>query len=198
MNAVESVGYLASLLVFFSFWMKTMIPLRLVAITSNVAFMTYGFLGSLQPVFLLHAVLLPVNVHRLLEIRRMTRTVEEAAAGELDFSVLVPYMTRLKLSKGEVLFNKDEEADKFYYVASGEIYLKELGKSVTGNELLGEIAVLSPEGKRTATATCTTDCELYSLDEYKIKELYYQNPAFGFALLRLITQRLIENSRPAG
>ena len=39
---VDGIGYCASLLVFCSFYMKTMIPLRGVAIASNIAFMTYG------------------------------------------------------------------------------------------------------------------------------------------------------------
>ncbi|HSP94384.1 MAG TPA: hypothetical protein VLU06_07520, partial [Thermoanaerobaculia bacterium] len=57
---VDAVGYVASLLVFCTFYMKTMIPLRSVAIASNVAFMTYGFAGRLYPVLVLHSVLLPL------------------------------------------------------------------------------------------------------------------------------------------
>jgi hypothetical protein len=48
---VEVTGYLAPLLVFCTFYMKTMIPLRCVAIASNVVFMTYGLAGGLYPVF---------------------------------------------------------------------------------------------------------------------------------------------------
>ena len=40
----EPLGYLASTLVFATFWMRTMLPLRLVAIASNVAFAGYGWL----------------------------------------------------------------------------------------------------------------------------------------------------------
>ena len=59
LNPVELIGYLASLLVFSTFYMKTMIPLRSVAIASNVAFITYGYLAGIYPVFFLHMVLLP-------------------------------------------------------------------------------------------------------------------------------------------
>jgi hypothetical protein len=38
----DAVGYVASVLVFSAFCMKDMIPLRLVAVCSNVAFLTYG------------------------------------------------------------------------------------------------------------------------------------------------------------
>ena len=40
----EPLGYIASALVFATFWMQTMLPLRVVAIASNVAFAGYGWL----------------------------------------------------------------------------------------------------------------------------------------------------------
>jgi hypothetical protein len=45
--------------------MKRMVPLRVVAICSNVAFFTYGLLLHLMPILLLHALLMPINVVRL-------------------------------------------------------------------------------------------------------------------------------------
>src|SRR5882672_11089811 len=64
-NWILLIGYAASLLVFSTFYMKTMIPLRCVAVASNIAFLTYGYLAGLYPVFLLHTVLLPLNMLRL-------------------------------------------------------------------------------------------------------------------------------------
>jgi len=61
----NSVGYLASGLVLAAFCMKEMIPLRLVAVCSNVAFLIYGLALGLAPVWLLHAILLPINCWRL-------------------------------------------------------------------------------------------------------------------------------------
>ena len=67
MNAFEPIGYLASLLVLATFCMRGMVALRLLAITSNVAFIAYGALADIHPVLLLHVVLLPVNVLRIAE-----------------------------------------------------------------------------------------------------------------------------------
>ena len=39
---LEFVGYVAAGLVFATFYMKTMIPLRVVGISSNVTFMVYA------------------------------------------------------------------------------------------------------------------------------------------------------------
>jgi hypothetical protein len=69
MSAIEAIGYLASALVLATFCMREMVPLRCMAIASNLAFIAYGLLGDLAPVLALHLLLLPVNVLRLLRRR---------------------------------------------------------------------------------------------------------------------------------
>lgn len=64
MNFPEIFGYIASGLVLATFSMRTMIPLRLLGIASNVAFILYGFLAGLPPVLILHLILLPLNIYR--------------------------------------------------------------------------------------------------------------------------------------
>ena len=68
MDLGELFGYLASLLVFIAFYMRCMLPLRIVAIASNVAFISYAWIDGLTPILLLHGALLPLNVLRLLEL----------------------------------------------------------------------------------------------------------------------------------
>jgi hypothetical protein len=45
--------------------MKAMIPLRVLAVCSNFVFLAYGLGMHLAPVYVLHAILLPMNVWRL-------------------------------------------------------------------------------------------------------------------------------------
>ena len=73
MDAPELIGYLASLLVLVTFCMSGMVALRAVAIASNVAFIGYAALAGISPVLVLHALLLPMNVCRLLEAVRERR-----------------------------------------------------------------------------------------------------------------------------
>jgi hypothetical protein len=61
----ELLGYAASSAVLGSFLMRSMVPLRLVAILSNILFLSYGYLADIHPVFVLHATLLPINIARL-------------------------------------------------------------------------------------------------------------------------------------
>jgi CRP/FNR family cyclic AMP-dependent transcriptional regulator len=55
--------------------MRTMIPLRLIAISSNVAFIVCGFYGGIYPVLVLHVILLPMNIWRTSEMWRLVRNV---------------------------------------------------------------------------------------------------------------------------
>lgn len=83
----EPLGYVASALVFATFWMRTMLPLRLVAIASNFAFIGYGWLLGIKPVLMLHLSLLPMNVYRLVQAQRAARQRRRARAAARAASV---------------------------------------------------------------------------------------------------------------
>src|ERR1700674_2725457 len=106
MNWIEAAGYLASALVLATFCMKTMIPLRYAAICSNVAFIVYSFNDNLYPVLILHAILLPLNVWRAVQLLRLIKRVEAASSGDLSTDWLKPFMKEAHLKAGEILFNK--------------------------------------------------------------------------------------------
>jgi hypothetical protein len=67
--SVNILGYAASCAVLATFLMRTMIPLRVVAILSNVLFLLFGYIEHIYPVFLLHVALLPINSWRLVAMR---------------------------------------------------------------------------------------------------------------------------------
>ena len=78
MQWMEMFGYLGALLTLTTFSMKTMLHLRIVGIVSNLAFITYGVLGHVYPVLLLHLTLLPLNAWRLQQLLRLTRQIRNA------------------------------------------------------------------------------------------------------------------------
>ncbi len=61
----DLLGYIASCAVLATFLMRGMVPLRLVAIISNVLFLAFGYMQHIYPVFFLHMALLPINAWRL-------------------------------------------------------------------------------------------------------------------------------------
>ena len=132
---IELAGYIASALVFLTFYMKTMIPLRVIAILSNVAFMAYGFGGRLYPVFILHAILLPLNCVRLVQMHALIRKVRDASRADLSMEWLVPFMRRRQCAKGEVLLRRGDPAKELYVVLSGSLRLVSVqGRIAFGSE----------------------------------------------------------------
>jgi hypothetical protein len=67
---IDVVGYCAALAVLASFCMSTIVPLRVLAIVSNLLFGLYGLLAHLYPVFFLHSILLPINIFKLARMQR--------------------------------------------------------------------------------------------------------------------------------
>jgi hypothetical protein len=65
--ASELTGFVASALVLMTFTMKDMRLLRITAIFSNIAFIVYAESHQLYPVLVLHIVLLPLNIFRLMQ-----------------------------------------------------------------------------------------------------------------------------------
>jgi CRP/FNR family transcriptional regulator, cyclic AMP receptor protein len=81
MHSCDAIGYLASGLVLAAFGMKDIVRLRIVAIGSNIVFLVYGLSLGLTPVWVLHAILLPLNGWRLAEVLGITERAARSLAG---------------------------------------------------------------------------------------------------------------------
>jgi CRP/FNR family transcriptional regulator, cyclic AMP receptor protein len=194
MNWLNFLGYAASVAVFATFCMKTMIPLRVLAIASNVLFCAYGYFGHIYPVFILHFTLLPINTARLVQIQRLVREIRTARYGEVGIESLLPFMTPRSYRAGDLLIRKGEKADRMFYLADGTIEIMEVGKKMWAGAILGEVGLFARDQRRTASVKCLTDCRIYEVSESKAKELYFQDRRFGFAMLQLIVGRMLENA----
>jgi CRP/FNR family transcriptional regulator, cyclic AMP receptor protein len=186
-------AWVAALLVFSSFFMKTMIPLRVVAISSNVAFMAYallgleyGIFGHVYPILVLHASLLPLNILRLRQIKRLIKAVGQASGGEA-FESLIPYMRSERHRAGERLFSKGDPAETLYLINEGTVVFPEVDKRLSNGGVFGEVGLFAPHGVRSVSAVCDGDCRLYAITKDRVLELYYQNPRFGLFLIRLVS-----------
>ena len=78
MPIIDILGMAGAMLVFASFWMKSTLRLRTVALASNVVFIAYALVASLLPILVLHCALLPLNGVRLWDLlaaRRRARAL---------------------------------------------------------------------------------------------------------------------------
>jgi CRP/FNR family transcriptional regulator, cyclic AMP receptor protein len=194
MDWVETLGFVAAFLMFTTFYMKNMIPLRIIGIASNITFIVYTSFEQIWPVLILHSVLLPMNSLRLVQMLKLIKQVRHAGEGEkISFEFMIPHMKKELLCKGDIVFRRGERADKIYLLQSGSLSIDELDVAIQPGELFGEMGVFASEQVRLATLRCKTDVELLSMTDTQIRQLYYQNPDFGFYLIQLLLKRFSQN-----
>jgi hypothetical protein len=183
----------ASIFVVATLSMRTMIPLRVFGILTNIILIASAIPTRHYPTLLLHGVLLPLNAYRLHQMLQLVRDVKKSVNSDLSMEWLKPFMTERKCAAGEVLFYKDEKADSMYYIVSGRFLLVESGIELPVGAIVGELGMLSPSNLRTQTLECIEAGATLSVSYTQVEELYVQNPAFGFYFLRLASARLFEN-----
>jgi CRP-like cAMP-binding protein len=192
-NPIEVLGYVAALLTLGTFAVSKMIPLRIIGICANFAFISYGILEPIYPVLVLHTILLPVNSLRLYQMLQLTRRVKEASQGDLNFDWLKPFMSKRSCSAGETIFQKGDLSSAMFYIMSGRFRLSEIAKDVFPGEMIGDLGLIAPENKRTLSFECVESGELLTIGYSAVKQLYFQNPSFGFYFLQLVSRRLFQD-----
>jgi hypothetical protein len=189
----EVFGVAAALASLYAAHSKTMIPLRWAAIAANALAMIYSALHGTWPTFVLNAILLPTNGWRLYAMLRLIGDIEAAITSDMNAAWLLPYARPKTFRAGDVMMARGDYATAAFYIVAGEVDIPELGQTFGNGTLLGEIGLFTPDGRRTMTVRCVTDVHAAVLDYDRFKELYFQNPQFGFRLLQLIVARMQQN-----
>jgi CRP/FNR family cyclic AMP-dependent transcriptional regulator len=172
---------------------KTMVPLRILAIVANCFLIVFYAVTHSWVPMVLQTAALPLNAWRLYQMIVLIRNVRGAIRGNSSMDWLKPFMTGRHFRKGDILFAKGEPANEMFCTVTGRYRLLELGIELKPGQLVGELAMLAPDNRRTATLECIEDGEALSITYEQVEQLYYQNPTFGFYFLRLATARLFEN-----
>jgi len=195
MDPTELLGYSAALLVLLTFSMKTMVPLRVAGILSNLFFIAYAFFTHARPILILHSILLPLNGLRLMQILSLVKRVEDAsrAAGEADLEWMQMISKDRVVKIGEILFKRGDVADSMFFVLAGRFRINELSLELGPGEIIGELGLLAPNKARTQSVECIGDGEILEITYDRVKQLYFQSPKFGFFFLQLAARRLFEN-----
>jgi CRP/FNR family transcriptional regulator, cyclic AMP receptor protein len=193
----ELVGLAAAAAGLYAAQSKTIIPLRIAAIVANFLAMIYSFSHGTYPTVLLNAVMLPINGWRLHSMYSLIKDTDAAVKGDMNVEWLLPYTRPQKFKAGDVLMARGDYATAAYYIISGEVEVVDMNRTLGKGTLLGEIGLFTPDGRRTRTVRCKTDVQTAVIDYDRFKELYYQNPEFGFRLLQLVVQRLQGEASPS-
>jgi CRP-like cAMP-binding protein len=173
--------------------MRTIVPLRVIGIISIAFFMAYGLVAGAVGTFLLYLLSLPVNVIRLRQMLTLVKKARMSSQGDLSMDWLRPYMTPRKYRKGEVLFRKGDVANEMYLTVTGKFLVTEIGIELPPGRIMGELGFVAPKNRRTQTIQCIENGDVLSITYETLLELYFQNPEFGYYLLSLTSERLLQN-----
>jgi len=143
--------------------------------------------------FLLYLLSLPVNVIRLRQMLTLVKKARMSSQGDLSMDWLRPYMTPRKYRKGEVLFRKGDVANEMFLTVTGKFLVTEIGIELPPGRIMGELGFVAPKNRRTQTIQCIENGDVLTITYETLLELYFQNPEFGYYLLSLTSERLLQN-----
>jgi len=145
-HAGAASSFFASMFVVATLSMRTMIPLRVFGILTNIILIASAIPTHNYPTLLLQTVLLPLNAYRLHQMLQLVRDVKKSVNSDLSMEWLKPFMTERKCAAGEALFYKDEKADSMFYIVSGRFLLVEPNRNTQARPTFHQI---SGTGRRT-------------------------------------------------
>jgi CRP/FNR family cyclic AMP-dependent transcriptional regulator len=93
---------------------------------------------------------------------------------------------------GSVIYRSDERGGCAYIVKSGQVEIREKGRSVemvSPGEIFGELALLDDE-PRTATALASGRAEVIPIDRPLFEVLMRDDPEFALTIVRLLARSL--------
>ncbi|NWG74348.1 MAG: cyclic nucleotide-binding domain-containing protein [Rubrivivax sp.] len=189
-----ALGLVGAALMLASYMMKSMLPLRIAALAACVCLVLYGWIFAAIPTLVLYGALIPINIKKTIQIRRVVKAIENARSDAPVAEWLLPHMTRREAKAGDVLWRKGDAAGEMIYVETGRLRLVEHGEEIGPDVLVGEIGLFAPDNRRTLSVECATDCTLYSLSSEAMLQLYFQSPKLGYHVMRLIVARLLHDA----
>jgi len=192
-HLATALGLIGAALMLASYLMKSMLPLRVAALTACCFLVAYGALKQALPTLLLYGALIPINVKKTLQMRKLVQAIERARDDTPASEWLLPHMHRRTVAAGTTLWRQGDAATEMLYLDAGTLRLAEYGELLQPGALVGEIGLFAPDKRRTLTLEAASDCVVYSLTAEEMALLYYQNPRLGFHVMRLIVARLMHD-----
>lgn len=115
-----------------------------------------------------------------------------------EIRFLAESLRSLQIPGDTILFREGERGDRFYIILDGQVEIvKALG---TGDERLvdvqgaggyfGEMSLLNPDERRTATVRARTRAELLEMTRAEFDELLHRQPRLTFEMMRVLSLRL--------
>ena len=173
--------------------MKTVIPLRIAGIASTLFFLCSGIFARSLPAIILYALLLPLNSIRLYQMIDLIKKVRVATSSDMSMDWLHPFMSRRSYRQGDIIFRKGDLANEMLLAVKGKYRVSALDVEIGPGNVFGEMGLVTSGYLRTQTVECVESGHVLTITYDEVRELYFENPEFGFYFLRLICNRLLQN-----
>jgi CRP/FNR family transcriptional regulator, cyclic AMP receptor protein len=123
-------------------------------------------------------------------------------ASRAELAVIGRQLTRLKVKAGRVLVREGGLGNEFMIMVSGMAEVTQGGESIATlgrGDLVGEMAILQPlgSGRRNATVTAVTDCEIYAGSVAEFRRLMEAAPSVARKIQETIASRTAAAPAPA-
>ena len=136
-----------------------------------------------------------VSIDDLREVR-LLRNLKES-----DLASLAADLAERRVAAGDLIVGEGTGGVVFFFVLQGETSVTVGGEEVATlgrGEYIGELALLDPDGPRTATVTAKTDVVLAAMSAWQFRPFVLAQPEIAWTLLQRLARRLREAQNPVG
>lgn len=106
--------------------------------------------------------------------------------------VVARSMEHMRVAKGSVLVREGSPGHALYYIVGGKVEIRK--ESMDGRQavltqftkgaIVGELALLEEQSRRSASATAVEDCEILALSRQNFDAMIKTHPEIGIVILR--------------
>ena len=118
---------------------------------------------------------------------------------ESDLVTLAADLAERRVAAGEAIVGEGTGGVAFFFILDGETSVSVAGEEVATlkrGDYVGELALLDPEGPRSATVSAKTDVVLAAMSAWQFRPFVLAHPEVAWALLQRLARRLHEALAP--
>ena len=118
---------------------------------------------------------------------------------EAELASLAADLAERRVAAGDPIVGEGTGGVAFFFILEGTTSVTVGGEEVAtlkGGDYVGELALLDPEGPRSATVTATTDVVLAAMSTWQFRPFVLAHPEVAWTLLQRLARRLREAQAP--